>query len=152
MTLALTAIGRFKSQDVPAYVGAQIIGAILAALALKGLYPDADALGNNALADGVSVGSGMLTELLLTAVFLFVIVSVATDVRVTPGFAALAIGLTLTAIHLVGIPLTGTSVNPARTLGPALIAGEFDDIWIFLTVPFAGAVAGAFAYQAVRRG
>lgn len=147
VTLALTAIGRFRSSDVPAYVGAQLVGAILAALALKGVFPDADTLGNNALADGVSDGSGFLAEAVMTAVFLFVIVSVATDVRVTPGFAALAIGFTLAAIHLVGIAVTGTSVNPARTIGPNLISGDWDDVWIFLTAPFVGGVVGAFAYR-----
>ncbi len=150
VSIALAAIGRFRSSDLPAYIGAQVVGAVLAALALKGVYPDADTLGNNALADGVSAGSGFLAEAVLTAVFLFVIVSVATDVRVTPGFAALAIGLTLAAIHLVGISLTGTSVNPARTFGPALVAGEWDHFWIFATAPFIGGAIGAFAYQAVR--
>jgi MIP family channel proteins len=151
VSIALTAIGRFRAADLPAYIGAQVLGAVLAALALKGVFPDADALGNNALGDGVSVGSGLLAEAVMTAIFLFVIVSVATDRRVTPGFAALAIGLTLAAIHLVGIPLTGTSVNPARTFGPDLIAGKWDHFWIFLLAPVVGAVLGAFAYQAVRR-
>lgn len=150
VSLALTAIGRFRAADLPAYIGAQLVGATLAALALQGVYPDADALGNNALAGGVSVGSGLLVEAVMTAIFLFVIVSVATDVRVTPGFAALAIGFTLAAIHLVGIPLTGTSVNPARTFGPDLIAGEWDHFWIFVLAPVVGAVVGAFTYQAVR--
>lgn len=147
VSVALTAIGKFRSADLPAYIGAQVVGAILAALALKGVFPDADALGNNALGSDVSTGSGVLAEVVLTAIFLFVIVSVATDVRVTPGFAALAIGLTLAAIHLVGIPLTGTSVNPARTFGPDLIAGKWDDVWIFLTAPFVGGIVGAFGYR-----
>jgi MIP family channel proteins len=151
VSLALTAIGRFRAEDLPAYVGAQFAGAILAALALKGVFPDADTLGNNGLADGVSVGSGLLVEALMTAVFLFVIVSVATDVRVTPGFAALAIGLTLAAIHLLGIAVTGTSVNPARTFGPDLVAGEWDHLWLFFVGPIVGAVLGAFAYEAVGR-
>lgn len=150
VSVALTIIGRFKAGDLPAYIGAQVVGAILAALALKGAFPDADTLGNNSLADGVSVGSGLLAEVVMTAIFLFVIVSVATDRRVTPGFAALAIGLTLAAIHLVGIPLTGTSVNPARTFGPALVAGEWDHFWIFLVGPLAGAAIGALVYQVVR--
>jgi MIP family channel proteins len=149
VSVALTVIGRLERRDLPVYVAAQLVGAIVAALALRGVFPDADALGNNALADGVSVGSGLLVEVVLTAIFLFVIVSVATDRRVTPGFAALAIGFALTAIHLVAIPLTGTSVNPARTLGPDLIAGEWDDVWIFLVRPVVGATAGALLYQAV---
>lgn len=150
VTIALTVIGRHERRDVPAYVGGQVLGATLAALALKGVFPDADALGNNAVADGVGVGSGLLVEAVLSAIFLFVIVSVATDRRVTPGFAALAIGFTLAAIHLVAIPLTGTSVNPARTFGPDLIAWEWDDIWVFLVGPIVGATAGAVLYEAVR--
>jgi len=150
VSIALAAIGRFDPRELPHYIGAQLVGAILAALVLKGVWPDADALGNNALADGVSTGSGLLVEAVLTAIFLFIIVSVATDRRVTPGFAALAIGFALTAIHLVAIPLTGTSVNPARTIGPDLIAGKWDDVWIFILAPIVGGVIGAFAYQAVR--
>jgi MIP family channel proteins len=150
VTIALTAIGRFRSADVPYYVAAQTIGAVVAALALKGVFPDADTLGNNAVADDVGIGSALLVEVVLSAIFLFVIVSVATDRRVTPGFAALAIGFTLAAIHLVGIPLTGTSVNPARTFGPDLVAWEWDDIWLFVVGPIAGATIGAFLYQAVR--
>ena len=147
VSIALAALGRFRAGDLPAYIGAQLVGAVLAALALKGVFPDADGLGNNALADGVSVGSGLLVEVVMTAIFLFVIVSVATDTRVTPGFAALAIGFTLAALHLVGIPLTGTSVNPARTFGPDLVAGEWDHFWLFVAGPVAGAVIGAFAYS-----
>lgn len=150
VSVALTAIGRFRAADLPWYVAAQAVGAIVAAAVLKLVYPDADSLGNNALADGVSSGSGLVLEAVLTAVFVFVIVAVATDRRVTPGFAALAIGLTLAAVHLVAIPVTGTSVNPARTLGPDLLTGDFDAFWIFLLGPFVGAVAGAVAYGLVR--
>jgi MIP family channel proteins len=150
VSVALAAIGRFKVADLPAYVAAQLVGAILAALVLKGMWPDAPSLGNNGVADGVSKGSGLLTEAVLTAVFLFVIVAVATDKRVTPGFAALAIGLTLAAIHLVAINITGTSVNPARTLGPDLVAGKWDAFWIFLVGPFVGGTLGALLYNAVR--
>jgi aquaporin Z len=149
VSLALAAIGRFRPGDLPAYIGAQFVGATLAALALKGVFPDADTLGNNALADGVSVGSGLLLETLMTAIFLFVIVSVATDIRVTPGFAALAIGLTLASIHLLGISVTGTSVNPARTFGPDLISGDWDHVWLFFVGPIVGGIIGAFAYEAV---
>ncbi|MEV4419710.1 MIP family channel protein [Patulibacter sp. NPDC049589] len=150
VTIALTVIGRHKREDVLPYVGAQFLGATVAALALKGVFPHADGLGNNAVADGVGVGSGLLVEAVLSAIFLFVIVSVATDRRVTPGFAALAIGFTLAGIHLVGIPLTGTSVNPARTFGPDLIAWKWDDIWVFFVGPIVGASVGAVLYQAVR--
>jgi aquaporin Z len=150
VSIALFVIGRLHRRDLPVYVAAQVAGATIAALALRGVFPDTDTLGNNAVADGVSAGSGLLAEAVLTAIFLFVIVSVATDRRVTPGFAALAIGCALTAIHLVGIPLTGTSVNPARTFGPDLVAWEWDDFWVFVLAPVVGAVGGALLYQAVR--
>lgn len=111
---------------------------------------DAGGLGNNALGEDVGWGSGFVAELVLTAVFLFVIVAVATDRRVTPGFAGLAIGFALAAIHLVAIPLTGTSVNPARTLGPDLVAWKWDDVWIFIVAPLVGGPVGALLYDVVR--
>ncbi len=150
VSVALTVIGRFKASELPAYIVAQLIGATLAALALKGIFTSADLLGNNAVAEGVSNGSALLFEGVLTAVFLFVIVAVATDKRATPGIAALAIGLTLAAIHLVGITVTGTSVNPARTFGPDLITGEWSGFWIFLVGPFVGGAIGAVVYNVVR--
>ncbi|WP_210490970.1 MIP/aquaporin family protein [Patulibacter sp. SYSU D01012] len=151
VSVALTAIGRHDVRELPHYVAAQLVGAILAALALKGVFPDAETLGNNAVAEGVGVGSGLLVEVVLSAIFLFVIVSVATDRRVTPGVAPLAIGFALAAIHLVGIPVTGTSVNPARTIGPDLVAGHWDDLWVFVVGPLLGATAGALLYGALRR-
>lgn len=153
VTAGLTAIGRFRPADVPFYVAAQFAGAIAAALVLWAMFPDArdeGGLGNNAVADGVGTGSALVAEVVLTAVFLFVIVAVATDERVTPGFAGLAIGFALAAIHLVAIPLTGTSVNPARTFGPDLVAWEWDDIWIFLIAPVVGGSLGALLYDVVR--
>ncbi|MFA4929980.1 MAG: MIP family channel protein [Patulibacter sp.] len=150
VSVALTVIGRFKAADLPAYIGAQLVGATVAALVLKGIFTDADLLGNNAVAEGVSNGSALLLEGVLTAVFLFVIVAVATDKRATPGIAALAIGLTLAAIHLVAITTTGTSVNPARTFGPDLITGEWSGFWVFLVGPFVGGALGALVYNVVR--
>lgn len=150
VSVALTIIGRFKPADLPVYIVAQLVGATLAALVLKGIFVDAELLGNNALAEGVSNGSGLLIEGALTAVFLFVIVAVATDKRATPGIAALAIGLTLAAIHLVAITTTGTSVNPARTFGPDLVTGHWDNFWIFLVGPFVGGAIGALVYNVVR--
>jgi aquaporin Z len=150
VSVALTVIGRFKPADLPVYVIAQLVGATLAALVLKGVFTEADLLGNNAVAEGVSNGSALLLEGVLTAVFLFVIVAVATDKRATPGIAALAIGLTLAAIHLVAITTTGTSVNPARTFGPDLITGDWSDFWVFLVGPFVGGAIGAVVYNVVR--
>lgn len=150
VSIALTVIGRFKAADLPAYIAAQLVGATLAALALKGVWTSAETLGNNSVAPGFSNGSALLLEAILTAVFLFVIVAVATDRRVTPGFAALAIGFSLAAIHLVAIRVTGTSVNPARTFGPDLVTGEWSGFWIFLVGPIVGGAVGALIYNLVR--
>ncbi len=150
VSVALTVIGLFKADDLPPYIVAHLIGATLAALTLKGIYTGAEQLGNNAVAEGVSNGSALLLEGVLTAVFLFVIVSVATDKRATPGIAALAIGLTLAAAHLVAITTTGTSLNPARTFGPDLVTGDWNNFWIFLVGPFVGGAAGALIYNVVR--
>lgn len=150
VSIALTVIGRFKAADLPAYVAAQLVGATLAALALKGVWTSAETLGNNSVADGFGNGSALLLEAILTAIFLFVIVAVATDRRVTPGFAALAIGFSLAAIHLVAIRVTGTSVNPARTFGPDLVTGEWSGFWIFLVGPIVGGSVGALIYNLVR--
>jgi aquaporin Z len=105
-------------------------------------------LGSNNYGTTISLGGAFVLETLLTFVFVAVILLV-TGKSATPGFAGLAIGLTLTAVHLVGIPLTGTSVNPARSLGPALFAGgeSLAHVWLFIVAPLVGA---AIAYAAVR--
>src|SRR3954463_3593961 len=105
-------------------------------------------LGANDYGATISLGGALVLEVLLTFVFVAVILLV-TGKAATPGFAGLAIGLTLTAVHLIGIPLTGTSVNPARSLGPALFAGgaPLAHVWLFILAPLVGA---AIAYAAVR--
>lgn len=151
VTVAFTLTRHFPARDAAAYVAAQVIGATAAALVLLAVWTDAPAdLG--ATVPTVGVGSAVLYESLLTAFLMFVIMAVATDTRAVGAAAAIAIGGTIGLDALFGGPVTGASMNPARSLGPALVAGEWTDFWVYLTGPIVGAALGALAYQAVRGG
>jgi aquaporin Z len=156
VTLGLFAGGRVKAADVVPYIIAQVIGAILAAWMLatiasgNGTDAVAGGLASNGFADhspgGYSMGAALATEVLMTFFFLLIILGV-TDSRAPSGFAPLAIGLALALIHLISIPITNTSVNPARSTGPALIVGGWaiQQLWLFWVAPILGAVtAGGF--------
>jgi len=150
--------GRFRGSDVPAYVIAQVMGAIVAALVLyviasgKAGFDLSGGLAANGYGEhspgGYSLGSGLLTEVVMTFMFLMVILG-ATDARAPQGFAPLAIGLCLTLVHLVSIPVTNTSVNPARSTGPALIVGGWalGQLWMFWIAPLIGAGLAGIAYR-----
>jgi aquaporin Z len=152
VTLGLLAGGRVKAGDVLPYIAAQVIGAVLAAWVLcyiasgNGTDALAGGLASNGFADhspgGYSQGTAFLTEVLMTFFFLLVILG-ATDPRAPAGLAPLAIGLALTLIHLITIPITNTSVNPARSTGPALLVGGWavQQLWLFWIAPVLGAVA-----------
>jgi aquaporin NIP len=149
VTLAFTLNRHFPPRDAVAYVIAQCLGAVAAAFALLAIWPHQPAeLG--ATAPTVGVGSAIVYESLLTAFLMFVIMAVATDTRAVGAAAAIAIGGTIGLDALFGGPVTGASMNPARSLGPALAAWEWRDLWIYMTAPFAGAALGAVAYQVVR--
>ena len=149
VTIAFTLTRHFPPRDALAYVGAQVAGATAGALALLAVWTDKPAqLG--ATIPSVGAGSAVVYEVLLTAFLMFVIMAVATDTRAVGAAAAIAIGGTVGLDALFGGPVTGASMNPARSLGPALAAGEWHDIWIYLVAPVAGAALGAFAYQLVR--
>jgi aquaporin Z len=149
--------GRMSWREVPTYVAAQLGGAIVAGLALFVLlhgFDGFDATGNmgqDAFGDqgsGFAWWAAFLLEALLTLLFIFVILAV-TDARFEhPGLAPLAIGLTLSAIHFVAIPVTGTSVNPARSIGPALFAGTdaIVQLWLFILAPLLGGALGGLLY------
>ncbi len=98
----------------------------------------------------MGTAGALVYEFLLTAFLMFVIMAVATDTRAVGAAAAIAIGGTVALDALFGGPVTGASMNPARSFGPALAAGEWDSFWLYLVGPLAGAAAGAFAYQLVR--
>jgi len=153
VSVGLTVAGRFPAKDLPAYVVAQVLGAIAAAGVLVVIasghagYTVATGLGANGFGDhspgGYSMNSGLVCEIVMTALFLIVILG-ATDSRAPAGFAPIAIGLCLTLIHLISIPVTGTSVNPARSTGPAVFVGGWalQQLWMFWVGPLVGAVLG----------
>ncbi len=164
VTLGLAAARRFDWKDAIPYVVAQVAGGIAAAAVLwviainkKGMTADllreggfaANGYGDHS-PGGYALIAGLIAEIVLTAIFLIVIMGV-TDARAPKGFAALAIGLTLTLIHLVCIPITNTSVNPARSTGPALFVGGWaiSQLWLFWVAPIIGGVLGALAYQII---
>lgn len=149
VTIAFTLTRHFSPRDAVAYVAAQAAGATLGALALLGVWTSRPAhLG--ATVPTVGAGSAFLYELLLTAFLMFVIMAVATDTRAVGAAAAIAIGGTIGLDALVGGPVTGASMNPARSFGPALVSGTWTDFWVYVAGPIAGAAAGALAYQLIR--
>ncbi len=148
--------GRLPWQQVPVYVAAQLGGAILGAAVLFGLMQGFDGfsaegnLGQNGYGDasagGYALWAALLLELVLTMIFVWVILAVTDERNEHPALAPLAIGFTLAAIHFVAIPATGTSVNPARSIGPAIFAGTdaIVQLWVFVVGPLlGGAIAGA---------
>ena len=154
----LVAGGRFKAADLPYYIAAQVLGAILACLVIRTIAGGAEGymggLASNGFGEhsphGYSMMAGLVCEIVMTALFLFVIMG-ATDKRAPAGFAPLAIGLMLTLIHLISIPVTNTSVNPARSTGPALLEGgiALDQLWLFWVAPIIGGVIGAVLYNQI---
>jgi aquaporin Z len=160
VTLGLVVGGRTPASHLAPYVAVQIIGAIVAAAILyliasgKAGFELSGGFAANGYGDhspgGYSLLSCLVAEVVLTFMFLFVIMG-ATDGRAPPGFAPLAIGLTLTLIHLISIPITNTSVNPARSTGQALFVGGWalGQLWLFWVAPLAGGALGGFAYRSL---
>lgn len=159
VTVGLWAGGRFHGRDIPAYVAAQVVGAAVAAFLLYVIASGkadwslaANGLAANGYADhspgGFDLQSGLLVEILLTFFFLVVIMG-STDTRAPAGFAPIAIGLALTLIHLISIPVTNTSVNPARSTGPALVVGGWalQQLWLFWLAPLVGGALGGLFYR-----
>jgi aquaporin Z len=160
VTLGLVVAKRFPGSELIAYVMAQLVGAVAAAGVLfviasgKAGFDPSKGFACNGFGihspDGYSLMAGMTAEVVLTFMFLIIILG-ATDRRAPAGFAPIAIGLGLTLIHLVGIPVTGTSVNPARSTGPALFAGGWalQELWLFWLAPLVGAALAGIVYSAV---
>jgi aquaporin Z len=160
VTIGLVVGGRFKSSEAIPYIIAQVIGAVVAAALLyliasgKAGFDLAGGLASNGYAEhspgGYSLLSGFVTEVVMTFMFLMIILG-STDERAPAGFAPIAIGLALTLIHLISIPVTNTSVNPARSTGPALIVGSWalDQLWLFWVAPLIGAALGGVSYRAI---
>jgi aquaporin Z len=160
VTLGLWAGGRFGAKEILPYWMAQVLGAVAAAGVLYLIASGKAGFGleagfaSNGYAehspDGYSLLAGLIAEIVLTFFFLLIILGV-TDGRAPAGFAPLAIGLALTLIHLISIPVTNTSVNPARSTGPALFVGgcAVQQLWLFWIAPLIGAVAAGWTYRAL---
>ncbi len=149
VTIAFTLTRHFPVRDAIAYISAQLAGATIAAFVLLAAWADKPAqLGSTV--PTVATGTALLYEVILTALLMFVIIAVATDTRAVGAAAALAIGGTVGLDALFGGPITGASMNPARSFGPALASGTWTDFWIYIIGPLVGAALGAFAYQLIR--
>jgi aquaporin Z len=160
VSIGLVAGGRFKAAELPHYIIAQVLGAILAALVIRCIASGAEGyaggLASNGFAEhsphGYSMVAALVTEITMTAMFLFIIMG-STDKRAPAGLAPIAIGFTLALIHMISIPVTNTSVNPARSTGPALIEGgiALEQLWLFWLAPIIGAVIGAVVFNFVNK-
>lgn len=158
VSLGLVMGGRFKSAELLPYVLAQVLGGIVAAAVLyfiasgKAGFELSSGLAANGYAEhspgGYTLAAGFVTEVVMTFMFLMVILG-ATDARAPQGFAPIAIGLCLTLIHLISIPVTNTSVNPARSTGPAVIVGGWAlaQLWLFWVAPLLGAAIAGVVYR-----
>jgi aquaporin Z len=159
VTVGLTAGGRFPAADVAPYVAAQVAGAIVAAFTLYEIASgkaDWSLAANGLAANGYgehspglyAMSAGFLIEAVLTFMFVMIILG-STDRRAPAGFAPIAIGLGLTLIHLISIPVTNTSVNPARSTGPALVVGGWalQQLWMFWVAPIMGGALGGIGYR-----
>ncbi|MGH2906031.1 MAG: MIP/aquaporin family protein [Solirubrobacterales bacterium] len=149
VTLAFSLTRHFPAREALAYIAAQVVGASVAAFALLAVWPDKP--GNlGATIPSVGTGSALVYEAILTAILMFVIMAVATDSRAVGAGAAIAIGGAVGLDALFGGPVTGASMNPARSFGPALASGQWHAFWIYVVGPVVGAAIGAIAYQTVR--
>jgi MIP family channel proteins len=148
VTIAFAISRHFPWRDVPFYIGGQLAGAIAAAAALLALLGEVADLGST-VPSGTALQSLGL-EMLLTVILMFVIMAVATDTRAEGQLAAIAIGATVGLSALWAGPISGASMNPARSLGPAIVSGTWVDQWVYIVGPIIGAIIGALLYQALR--
>ncbi len=160
VSVGLWAGGRFPAKDLVPYIVAQVLGAIVAGGVLyliasgKAGFDVSAGFASNGYGDhspgGYSLLAALITEVVMTMMFLLIILG-STDKRAPQGFAPIAIGLGLTLIHLISIPVTNTSVNPARSTGVALFAGGWavSQLWLFWVAPIAGALLGALIYRLI---
>ena len=155
VSLAMFINKKLTATELAGYAAAQTCGAIVGAGLLKmltgfGVTDLTGALGANGVAGAGGVGGALVVEVILTFIFIFTILGV-TSSKSNGSVAGIVIGLTLAFVHIVGIPLTGTSVNPARSIGPALLAGgeALSNVWVFILAPLVGAALAAYAYNAM---
>ncbi|CAN4075846.1 unnamed protein product [Withania somnifera] len=148
LTIAFAALRHFPWIQVPAYVAAQVSASICASFALKGVFHPF--MSGGVTVPSVNTGQAFALEFLITFNLLFVVTAVATDTRAVGELAGIAVGATVMLNILVAGPSSGGSMNPVRTLGPAVAAGNYKSLWIYLVAPTLGAVAGAAVYTLVK--
>ena len=152
ITLGVFLSGKMSFKDCGLYMVFQIIGALLAAAVLCALAGCDSGLGANALQEGISMQQGIIAEVVLTMLFVLVVLGATSKTNgATGNFAGLAIGLSLILIHLVGIRFTGTSVNPARSIGPALFQGgqALSELWVFIVGPLVGGALASLVWKVI---
>jgi aquaporin Z len=163
ITIAMLVAGKISGRDTIGYIVAQLIGAFIGsavvlaiATGMPGYHIEVNGLGQNGYGvhspGGFNMTATLVTEVVMTFIFLFVIFG-STAKAAAPGFAGLAIGLSLTAIHLMGITVTGLSVNPARSIAPALFVGgdAIAQLWLFIVAPIIGGILAAIVWKMLKR-
>lgn len=152
VSIGMLVSGKISVQDFVGYIVAQFLGGVAGAGLLVAFFGSNAALGQNGFAQasalGINMWQALLVEIVLTFVFVIAVLGVTSKVE-NSSVAGLVIGLTLTLVHIFGIPFTGTSVNPARSFGPALIAGgeALSQVWVFIVAPLIGGVLAAVVYK-----
>lgn len=149
VTLGFAVVGRFPLSAVPLYWVSQVLGAVAGSAAVSLLFGDAGNFG--ATTPGGTDRQSFVLEMILTAFLMLVIIAVATDNRAAGSLAAVAIGGAVAMGALMGGPISGASMNPARSLGPALVSGNWGGLWIYLMAPAIGAACAAVLYEYMRR-
>ena len=152
VTFGVWIVGRIGAMQAVTYVAAQLVGALIAGLALRAVFSESvwgpSAIGTPALGPGIGVGAGIAVEAVLTAVLMFAVIGTAIDPR-GPRIGGLAIGLAIAADILVGGPLTGAAMNPARWFGPAVASGHLDNWFVWIIGPLVGAAVAAAIHRGV---
>ena len=153
VSLAMLLDKRLSAREFVCYIISQVLGAVAAAALLKmvvsfGVADLTGGLGSNGIGNAGGIGGALIVEIILTFIFIFTILGVTSNEKMG-NVAGIVIGLTLTFVHIVGIPLTGTSVNPARSIGPAIFAGgdALINVWVFILAPLVGSVLAVIAYK-----
>ncbi|SMP65313.1 aquaporin Z/aquaporin NIP [Neorhodopirellula lusitana] len=149
VSIAFTALGRLPTRDAASYMVAQFIGATLAALSLRAVL----GVGDSQLGATMTILPPMSTwcvEAMMTGILMWIVMGVSTGAKEKSITAGLAVGATITMEAFVAGPLTNASMNPARSLGPAIAASYFENLWLYVTAPIAGALAGGFLYHWIR--
>ncbi|XP_062156323.1 aquaporin NIP6-1 [Alnus glutinosa] len=148
LTIAFAALKHFPWKHVPLYIGAQVLASLCAAFALKGIFHPI--IGGGVTVPSGSHGQAFALEFIISFNLMFVVTAVATDTRAVGELAGIAVGATVMLNILIAGPTTGASMNPVRTLGPAIAANNYKAIWVYLTAPILGALCGAGIYSAVK--